>query len=274
MARPVWLVTLLKRTFPGRFVAARMTRLPILGSLIDHWLFDGDDLIFLPPDRVAQTIVIDEAVEQPGEMVLPSRVVEHFVEQASVHWIMNFCLCRAAEGCQDYPVELGCLFLGEAALGINPALGRRVTKEEALAHVQRCREAGLVHLVGRNKLDTVWLGVGPGRQLLTVCNCCPCCCLWGVLPHVTPRIGSKIQRMPGVTVAVNGLCVGCGACTEGVCFANAIRLENGRAVIGEACRGCGRCVDVCPQGAIELSIEDGRFVDDAIAHITTLVDLD
>jgi len=27
---------------------------------------------------------------------------------------------------------LGCLFLGEAALGINPQLGRRVTKEEAL----------------------------------------------------------------------------------------------------------------------------------------------
>jgi ferredoxin len=80
--------------------------------------------------------------------------------------------------------------------------------------------------------------------------------------------------MPGVTVRVNGQCVGCGICTEGVCFADAIRLENGRAVIDLACRGCGRCVDVCPQGAIDLSIEDGRCVDHAIAHIADLVDLD
>jgi ferredoxin len=267
-------VRLLKRTFPGRFVAARATHLPPLGRLVDHWLFDGDDLVFLPRDHVVQTILVDEDVDRPGEMVLPSQVVEHFVERASVHWIMAFCLCRAAEACQNYPVELGCLFLGEAARGINPELGRRVTKEEALAHVRRCREAGLVHLVGRNKLDTVWLGVGPGRQLLTVCNCCPCCCLWGVLPHIATRISSKIQRMPGVAVAVNDLCVGCGACTEGVCFADAIRLENGQAVIGDACRGCGRCVDLCPQGAIDLSIVDRRFVDHAIAHITTLVDLD
>jgi ferredoxin len=274
MGRPLWFVRLLKRTFPGRFVAARATHLPLLGRLVDRWLFDGDDLIFLPQDRAVQTISVDEAIDRPGEVVLPSRVVEHFVERARVHWVMDFCLCRAAEGCRDYPIELGCLFLGEAALGINPELGRRVTREEALAHVQRCREAGLVHLVGRNKLDTVWLGVGPGRQLLTVCNCCPCCCLWGVLPHVTARIGDKVARMPGVEISVNGRCVGCGTCTEGVCFADAIRLENGRAVIENACRGCGRCVDVCPQGAIDLSLEDWRFVDQAIAHIATLVDLE
>jgi ferredoxin len=237
-------------------------------------LFDGDDLFFLPQDQVVRTVSVGEAIDRPGEMVLPSQVVEYFVQQSSAHWIMDFCLCRASEACQDYPVELGCLFLGEAALGINPELGRRVTRDEALAHVQRCREAGLVHLVGRNKLDTVWLGVGPGRQLLTVCNCCPCCCLWGVLPHITARISSKVQRMPGVAVAVNDQCLGCGACTEGICFADAIYLESGRAVISDACRGCGRCLDSCPQGAIDLSIADRRFVDHAIAHIATLVDLD
>ena len=274
MARPLWVVRVLKSMFPGRFLVARATHLPIVGRVLDRWLFAGDDVIFLPQDQSVQTIAVNETVDEPIEVVLPSQIVEHFVEQASVHWIMHFCLCRAAEACQDYPIELGCLFLGEAALGINPDLGRRVTKEEALAHVERCREAGLVHMIGRNKLDTVWLGVGPGRQLLTVCSCCPCCCLWGTLPHMTTRISNKIQRMPGVTVTVNDGCVGCGICTEGICFVDAIRLESNRAVISEACRGCGRCVDVCPQGAIDLSIEDSRFVDQAIAHIGTLVDLD
>ena len=274
MARPLWVVRVLKSLFPGRFLIARATHLPIVGRVLDRWLFDGDDVIFLPQDHSVQTIPVNETVEKPIEVVLPSQIVEHFVEQASVRWIMDFCLCRAAEACQDYPIELGCLFLGEAALGINPDLGRRVTKEEALAHVERCREAGLVHMIGRNRLDTVWLGVGPGRQLLTVCSCCPCCCLWRTLPHMTTRISDKIQRMPGVTVTVNDKCTGCGICTHGICFVDAIRLESNRAVISEACRGCGRCVDVCPQKAIDLSIEDSRFVDQAIAHISTLVDLD
>ena len=273
MARPIWLVSLLKKVFPLRFAVARATRLPILGRLVDRWLFDGDDIIFLPKDRAVQTLPVDEPIDQPREIVLPSQVLKYFVEQASVHWIMDVCLCRAAEGCQSYPAELGCLFLGEAALDINSKLGRRVSREEALAHVKRCSLAGLVHMIGRHKLDTVWLGVGPGRQLLTVCHCCPCCCLLGILPSLTQRISRKIRRMPGVTVKVSELCAGCGACTEGVCFADAIQMEDGRAIITDACRGCGRCVDVCPQGAIELSIDDGPFVNQTIAHIDTLVDL-
>jgi Fe-S-cluster-containing hydrogenase component 2 len=80
--------------------------------------------------------------------------------------------------------------------------------------------------------------------------------------------------MPGVTVAVSERCVGCGACTEDLCFIGAIRLEEGQAVIDDTCKDCCRCVDVCCQGAITLSIESQRFVDDAIAHIATLVELD
>lgn len=273
MSRPTWFVELLKKIYPSRFFVAKATRLPIIGRLIDRWLFGGDGLIFLPQARSVRTVSIDRSIEQPDEMVLPSRVVEYFIEQADVHWIMDFCLCRAAERCDSYPIDLGCLFLGEAALKINPDLGHRATKEEALEHVRRCREAGLVHFVGRNKLDTVWLGVGPGEKLLTICSCCPCCCLWGVLPHVTPRISDKIKGMPGVEVSVNDQCVGCGACTEDVCFMDAIRLEGGRAVISEACKGCGRCVEACPHGAIELSIEWERAVGESIDRISSLVDV-
>jgi ferredoxin len=270
MGRPRWFVQLIKMAFPARFVAARVTRWPVLGTLLDRWLFAGDHLIYLPQDRM---VLVDEAIELPGEMVLPSQVVEHFIEQASVHCIMNTCLCREGNQCADYPIELGCLFLGEAARGINPKLGRQVTKEEALEHVRRCREAGLVHLIGRNKLDTVWLGVGPGDRLLTICNCCPCCCLWRMLPHVSPQIGAKVMPMPGVSVAVNGQCVGCGLCTQGVCFADAIQLVEGRAVISQACRGCGRCVEACPRGAIELLFEHWNFVDESVKSISSLVNV-
>ena len=273
MSRPTWFVQFIKKIFPTRFFVARATNVPPLDRFFDHWLFEDDDMICLPKDDVVRKIEIDQAIDPPDEMVLPSQVVEYFIEQASVHWVMDFCLCRFSNQCQDYPIELGCLFLGEAALEINPELGRRVTKEEALEHVRRCREAGLVHFIGRNKLDTVWLGVGPGERLLTICNCCPCCCLWGVLPEVTPRISDKITRMPGVTVAVSDRCVGCGACTRDICFVDAIQVVDGRAVISDACRGCGRCVDVCPEGAIEMSVEYGDFVERSIDRISPLVDV-
>jgi len=270
MSRPLWFVHLIKKTYPGRFLAASATRVPLIGRIVDYLLFEGDNLIYLPKDK---SIKIDRSFDPTGEMVLPSQVVEHFIEQASYRWIMNTCLCREAKKCKDYPIDLGCIFLGNATIGINPKLGRQATKEEALEHLQHCREAGLVHLIGRNKLDTVWLGVGPGNKLLTICNCCPCCCLWRALPNFSSQISAKFTRMPGVSVTVSDRCVGCGTCAQDVCFVEAIRLVDHHAIIDDACRGCGRCVDVCPQEAIEISVEYSQFVEQSIARKSTLVDV-
>ncbi len=136
----------------------------------------------------------------------------------------------------------------------------------------RAGEAGLVHLIGRNKLDTVWLDVGPGERLLTVCNCCSCCCLWRMLPDLHPDIGGKVTKMEGVEVNVTEACVGCGTCTE-KCFVDAIKLVDGRAQIGEECRGCGRCVEVCPQGAIRMTVPDVADIDGTFRRIQKAVDL-
>ena len=273
MSQPVYLVELLKKIYPSRFFLAKLTRIPIVGHLVDWIFFKGDSTYFLPHEDVARKLLIEQEIEAPLEIALPSQVVTYFIEQAQHHWLMDSCICRDAEGCQEYPIDLGCLFLGEATLEINPKLGHHVSKQEALEHVKRCQEAGLIPFVGRNKLDSVWLGVRPGEKLLTICHCCPCCCLWGILPELAPQIEKKIERMPGVMVTVNGQCTGCGMCAEDICFVRAIRLEDDRATINEMCKGCGRCVAICPEEAIELTIDWEMAVGDSVERLSSLVDV-
>jgi ferredoxin len=265
---------MLKKTFPNVRMIAKATKVPLIGRIIDYMLFEGDDIIYLPKNSVAEKVIpINQAVTQPDETVLPSQIVHHFIDKASFHWIMDFCICRDSLKCEDYPIDHGCLFLGEAAKGINPQLGREVSKEEAHEYIRKCDDEGLVHLIGRNKLDAVWLDANPGEKLLTVCNCCPCCCLWRVVQDLNPDIANKVTKMDGVRVEITDACVGCGTCTEGICFANAISLVNDRAVISDECRGCGRCIEVCPEGAIQLHIDDPNFFDKSVKRVSEVVDV-
>ena len=270
MSRPIWFVNLLKRAYPTRRPIARLTKIPLIGDLVDHLLFRGDEMYVLPKDH---TIQINAPLDPPETTIIPSQLVEYYINQANHIWIMDFCICREGDKCQDYPRDLGCIFLGEPVLQINSKLGKLVSKEEALEHAQRCREAGLVHTIGRNRLDSVWLGATPSEELMTICNCCPCCCLWGLVTDLTPKIGRKISSLPGVEVTVTEECTGCGLCTDGICFADAIHVIDGRAEISLECRGCGRCVEVCPENAIILTINGEKNFKEIQKRLDQLVDL-
>ena len=173
-------VRAIKGGFRYRFSLARLTRWPLLGRMMDRTFFDGDDIYVLPKESSLKErdIPLDLAVPEREDIVLPSEIIRHFIERSKHHFIMDYCICRTSAHCQDYPRELGCLFLGKAVLHIDPRLGRLVSKEEALTHLDRCEQAGLVHLIGRNKLDSMWTSGKPKEDLMTICNCCPCCCLW------------------------------------------------------------------------------------------------
>lgn len=232
-------------------------------------LFEGDEIYYLPKDRV----MVNQPVPLPQDVVAPSDVVRHFIEESSHRLIMNKCICRDATPCKNFPIDLGCLFMGEASLKIHSELGRQVSKEEAQDHLTRASELGLVQMLGRNKIDTQWLGATPGDHLLTVCNCCSCCCLYRVLPDLHQSISRKITRMPGVSLSVDAeKCIGCGKCARG-CFVQAITLENGRAQIGEGCVGCASCVELCPVKAISLKIEDSTFMETTIQRLTAKIDV-
>jgi ferredoxin len=275
MARSLWLINFLKKHFSMRFAVAELTKWPLIGPVMEHALFNGhksgDTLFYLPKDKV----VINQQIKEQQNTVVPSEVVSHFIDEASHVFLMDHCVCREAADCQEYDHDIGCIFLGEGVLDINPKLGRIVDKATAQAHLEKAREAGLVHLIGRDKIDAVWMGVEASTKLMTICNCCPCCCLFKFLPNLAPKLQSKIERMPGVDVRVVAEdCIGCGRCAdEDICFIHSIKLVDGKAVISEDCRGCGRCVEVCTQDAIRLEVERESYVDTAIERLSQAVDV-
>jgi len=56
-----------------------------------------------------------------------------------------------------------------------------------------------------------------------------------------------------MAVIVNKVkCNGCGACVD-VCPANAVKIEQKKAIISDECVECGVCINECPKGAISLS---------------------
>jgi ferredoxin len=270
MARPLWFVSLLKKYFPYRKKIAGWSRYQPVKKLMSTFLFNGDSMVYLPKDR----IVIQESIDVQENIVLPSEIVHHYIDQANHLWIMNHCICRQGEDCQDYPQDLGCLFMGDAVLGINSKLGHEVSRLEAHDHIKKAQDLGLVHLIGRNKLDSIWLGVGPGEKLMTVCNCCPCCCLFKILPDLPDDISRAVTKMTGVNVFVSEDCIGCEMCASNdVCFVEAISMVDGRAVIDEKCRGCGRCVEICEQQAISIEIADLDYFNKTIEIIDKKVDV-
>jgi ferredoxin len=273
MARPDWFIDFLKQHFEWRYLGAEMTKWPILGRVMERALFNGhktgDALFYLPKD----TVIIQQNIEDRGNIVVPSTVLEYFIRQATHIFLMDKCICRDAANCQTYDHHIGCIFLGEAVLEINPELGRLVDQETALAHAKQAREAGLMHLIGRDKIDAVWMGVKPSTKLMTICHCCPCCCLFKFIPNLAPKLASKIERMPGVHLEVGEECNGCGLCTQEVCFINAIHVPDGVAVIDDLCRGCGACAEICPQGAIKVLVTREDYVDHAIQRLSAAVDV-
>jgi ferredoxin len=236
------------------------------------YYFPKDDMSYLPMDR---TVVIGEAIAKPEDAILPSNVLEYFIKNASHRCIMNFCICREAMKCKDYPIESGCIFLGDAAAKIHPDLGRQASVEETLEYAKRCREAGLIHLIGRDKLDILWLLVEPEDKLLTICNCCPCCCIHRVSPFMPGEAGKKVSKISGLSVEVTDKCILCGACVEEkVCIFNAIEIGDELVKINEnECRACGRCADVCPEKAINVVIKDPKYIGKTIDRFLNNVDI-
>lgn len=269
-------VFLVKYLFNTRYRLAAFTRRSkTFNKIVRKTMFDGDDMVVLPKDNVVKrTVSVDISVDDAGEStVLPSDVVKRLIDRADDIFIMDFCLCRKSNGCKDYPADRGCVFMGKGVHKIPPKYGHMATREEAVAYIDECTDLGLVHIIGRNKLDSIWLQTGDKKDLMTICNCCPCCCLWNMTRNISDNIGDLFKRMEGVSVMMDAdRCIGCGSCSE-ICFCKAVKTEGGHFSIDQSlCRGCGRCVESCPTEAITIAYDESK-IEGTVERIGSLVRL-
>lgn len=215
-------------------------------------------------------IPINQDVELPPGTVAPISIIEQFIESASHHVILNRCPCRSELGCKDYEPTFGCTFLGEGARQIDPAVGRHVSRAEALEHLHHACEMGLVSLVGKFKGDAIALGVRDHSHLMTICHCCPCCCVSTSLHLASREARDILVKLEGLNVEVSADCKGCGKCVE-ACTFKQMTVVDGRAVVGEECKGCGRCAVVCKEKAVKITVDDPEYMEEAIARISGTV---
>ncbi len=204
---------------------------------------------------------------------LPEQILWEFIDRSSHRMIVNSCGCRTAYSCQNFPHDIGCLFLGESARDISAGLGRMVTKAEARAHVQKAIAAGLVPNIGKAVVDNFLFHIPERGKLIAICFCCHCCCMtrfYNWLP--AEQIHTIAPPLPGLQVEVTDQCVGCGTCLTFCPYEN-IAVEAGKAVHGDKCRGCGRCAAACPEKAVRLTLDNPDFKQETIQRIAAFGDV-
>jgi UDP-glucose 4-epimerase len=217
------------------------------------------------------TIPVGERI-QPGEQYfLPGLIVERLLLAADGIFAMAACPCRTAFKCKNHPRDLGCLHLGPATKNIPMEVGRRLTQEEALRHLERALEEGLMPTILHIPSEAEIFQVDKTR-MLSLCFCCECCCDVRLMLRTGPDRYWDLYnfRLPGLQVVVSDLCNRCGECIP-ACYGGekVISLGSSRAVIHERCIGCGRCIPACPQGAISLSFDPQVDLVDALLEKVT-----
>jgi NAD-dependent dihydropyrimidine dehydrogenase PreA subunit len=161
----------------------------------------------------------------------------------------NKCICRKQQDfvgrkC-DFPLEI-CLTFSSHERTPRPS---DISKEEALALLDKAEKIGLVHTVS-NVMKGVWY----------VCNCCGCCC--GILRGAAEfGLMNSVAQANFYAVVDEWECNGCGVC-EKRCHMKAIEVKDVSATVDrDKCIGCGLCVTGCSTGAarLELKPEDERI---------------
>jgi len=198
---------------------------------------------------------LDYQGKVPGA-VTPISMVRKAIEESSYRMIMDKCMCRDCHTCKNYPIELGCIMLGEACRKmVSSGVGHYATVEEAVGHLERAAQLGMVAGCAWAEIEALAMGISPQQhdRYVEICLCCPCCCL--ALHQMKKLMSVPVMkdrfRSVGWRACGTDDCITCGQCVD-ICPMEAIELRGKGISVSDECIGCGLCAFKCPEQAIAM----------------------
>lgn len=240
---------------------SRLERYPGLNYIYEF-------LMHMRPDRKKFTKGVllnlnEQVTDQAENVVLPVELIQKAVRDASYITIMNRCICRDAQKCENYPRDFGCIFIGRGARVLEERqIGRKATVDEALAHIDRGVELGLIgHALWIEVEQYIWgMRNEDMHRFLEICFCCPCCCTALKLArNATPLMRRRFQSAGWKAVIrpdAAETCTHCLACLEACPLEAISSLDSVIRIDPDVCAGCGICAVQCPQDIIHLQLRD------------------
>lgn len=207
--------------------------------LFEEYMADGGAVGIMKPQPAIHRVVPAEGAVKT-EWILPYDDVRALFIAAKTFSVRD-CICRVQ---QDLLGQRKCDFPLKNCLSFSsidrPSRPGDITKEQALAILDKTEDIGLVHTVS-NVI----------KGIFYVCNCCGCCC--GILRGITEwGIEESVATANYFAVIDPDECTECGICIER-CQVHAISEKDGKTVAErKKCIGCGLCVTGCPNDAVRL----------------------
>jgi Pyruvate/2-oxoacid:ferredoxin oxidoreductase delta subunit len=239
------------------FKSASYFRYPLIGPLLKK-------IADLEPEAHTQgyTLNINADVTDAAQgVVLPIDMMKQIVKESNYWAIMNNCICRTAYECKEFPHNHGCIFIGEGARGIvKNRIGRKATLEEAISHIDKGAELGLIGQALWIEVERFLVGVKKDKDVarwLEICFCCPCCCgTFKLMKNSNLKEIKERFHSIGWKAEVNfDNCVECMQCID-KCPVQAISQEENHIIIDkDKCLGCGFCAARCSVDAIKLKLQ-------------------
>lgn len=208
------------------------------------------------------TLNLNADLSEAGKgVVLPIEMMKQLVRESDYRAIMNHCLCRSAFECKEFPHGLGCLFIGEGGKGIvSKGQGHEASIEEALAHIDKAAELGLIGQALWIEVERLILGLKRSpdtARWLEICFCCPCCCGTFRMMKASgdKTVKDRFKSIGWLAEVDAESCIKCRKCVK-LCPVEAISLKDDKIVINpDRCLGCGFCGVRCPSHSISLDLK-------------------